>query len=768
MNRKLLPVSLMILLIMAGGWLVGQTFARAQSGQPAATSTAVGSGFTYQGRLNDGGVPANGPYDFQFGLYDAPDLGSQIGITLTQIITVTDGLFTTALDFGAEAFNGDGRYLAIAVQFSGGGYTTLTPRQALTAVPFASYAEKVQPVENVVTVAKSGGDYTTVSAALAAITSASASNPYLIRIAPGVYTETAGIDLKSYVSLEGSGVGSTIIRGDGSNDSPFAFGSSATVRAGNITAELRHLTVESVTTDSVAIAIRASGATAAFKIVHIAAHASGSDSQTFGIMNYQSSPTMEHVAASAAADSSNSFGVYNYFGSSPLMRHVTAQSTSGTTSAGVRNQADSTPTMVDVHASGTGGTHNYGLETYQSTAALNPTIIRDSTFVGASGSLYNATYAPPGQPLITITSSRLNGAVIGAHACIDSQDIDGQPLDTDCQAITSGAAVTWGDVAGPANVVWVAKSGGDFTSIQAALNSITDATAVNPYLIRVAPGLYEEIVTLKPYIDIEGSGEATTIIRSNNSSNSYFDAPGTLRATEPITAEVRFLTVENYGSIYTYRMAIGLKDAGSQTKLTHVTAIISSTVFQGDSYGIHLANSSALLTHVTAVSEGTQGTLSTGIWVTGTMHTLPARIHDSTATASLAITYNTGIANFNSFVTIDSVQATGTGGYQTEGIFMEGGRTEATHSTFSGLEAASYPYGANVTRSSVLTMTNSTIYASPSPTTINGWGSSAINSTVRLANVSVQGPTTYFYNFGGSWLCRDVYDHDTFADVACP
>jgi hypothetical protein len=47
------------------------------------------------------------------------------------------------------------------------------------------------------------------------------------------------------------------------------------------------------------------------------------------------------------------------------------------------------------------------------------------------------------------------------------------------------------------NVVTVSPSGGDFTSIQAAINSISDATLSNPYTILVGPGTYAEKITLK-------------------------------------------------------------------------------------------------------------------------------------------------------------------------------------------------------------------------------------------------------------------------------
>jgi hypothetical protein len=86
---------------------------------PRATTIcgAVGSGFTYQGRLTDSGSPANAAYDFQFLLYDTLAGGSQIGATQTiGDLAVTNGLFTTTMDFGATAFDGNARWLEIQVR----------------------------------------------------------------------------------------------------------------------------------------------------------------------------------------------------------------------------------------------------------------------------------------------------------------------------------------------------------------------------------------------------------------------------------------------------------------------------------------------------------------------------------------------------------------------------------------------------------------------------------------------------------------------------
>jgi hypothetical protein len=95
--------------------------------------------FTYQGRLIDGGTPANGNYDFQFGLWDSLSGGTQIGSALTiSPVSVTNGSYTVQLDFGAAAFPGANRFLEMSVRPTGGGsYTPLSPRQPITSVPYA-------------------------------------------------------------------------------------------------------------------------------------------------------------------------------------------------------------------------------------------------------------------------------------------------------------------------------------------------------------------------------------------------------------------------------------------------------------------------------------------------------------------------------------------------------------------------------------------------------------------------------------------------------
>src|SRR5713226_9033597 len=60
----------------------------------ATVALGQGTSFTYQGRLTDGGTPANGNYDLQFALWDSLSGGTQVGSTQTvSSVSVAGGIF---------------------------------------------------------------------------------------------------------------------------------------------------------------------------------------------------------------------------------------------------------------------------------------------------------------------------------------------------------------------------------------------------------------------------------------------------------------------------------------------------------------------------------------------------------------------------------------------------------------------------------------------------------------------------------------------------
>lgn len=140
MYKKTWIAALMLLALLVGIGLSGRLLAQDAPNAAQENAAALGTSFTYQGQLQDGGSPATGVYDFQFQLYDAASGGASAGGPLAvDDVTVSAGIFTVELDFGSSAFNGDARWLEISVRpgSSTGSYTTLTPRQPLTAAPYA-------------------------------------------------------------------------------------------------------------------------------------------------------------------------------------------------------------------------------------------------------------------------------------------------------------------------------------------------------------------------------------------------------------------------------------------------------------------------------------------------------------------------------------------------------------------------------------------------------------------------------------------------------
>src|SRR5580765_532064 len=140
-----------------------------------AGAALIGTSFSYQGSLRVSGAAANGSFDLTFSLFNDPAAGSQIGVTWTNLnVPVSNGVFTTTVDFGAGAFDGTAYWLAIGVRSNGvGSYTAVTPRQPVTPAPYALYATASAIADGAVTSAKIlDGTIATADLANDAVTSA--------------------------------------------------------------------------------------------------------------------------------------------------------------------------------------------------------------------------------------------------------------------------------------------------------------------------------------------------------------------------------------------------------------------------------------------------------------------------------------------------------------------------------------------------------------------------------------------------------------------
>jgi hypothetical protein len=116
----------------------------------AAPAAPLGHGFTYQGQLQQAGVPVEGTVSLRFSLWDAagtgvpPTGGTMLGGMQTVAnASVTGGVFAVVLnangEFGPQAFDGNARWLQVEVcsDSTCASTTVLGPRQAVTGAPYA-------------------------------------------------------------------------------------------------------------------------------------------------------------------------------------------------------------------------------------------------------------------------------------------------------------------------------------------------------------------------------------------------------------------------------------------------------------------------------------------------------------------------------------------------------------------------------------------------------------------------------------------------------
>ncbi len=156
------------------------------------------------------------------------------------------------------------------------------------------------------------------------------------------------------------------------------------------------------------------------------------------------------------------------------------------------------------------------------------------------------------------------------------------------------------------NLVVVAKSGGDYTSVQAAIDSISDARADNPYLVWVAPGVYEEQVTMKSYVHLQGAGQDVTVISSAVTDSDWPPTQASLiMASE---ASLRDLTVSNSG-VGDYNVALLATASLTATQPSHFFAADVTARAQGggmNNYAVYLTGggTDVSLQDITALGEG--------------------------------------------------------------------------------------------------------------------------------------------------------------------
>jgi len=227
-------------------------------------------------------------------------------------------------------------------------------------------------------------------------------------------------------------------------------------------------------------------------------------------------------------------------------------------------------------------------------------------------------------------------------------------------------------------IVLVSPNPGDTAQANgtALLNSLAAITgnANTPYVIRLGPGIYNigtSSLQMKPYVDLEGSGENTTVITGNIDSNTSGVVQGASNA------EIRFLTVQNTGG---GSDAIAIYNTSASPKMTNVTASASGAVSNCGVFNI--SSSSPVMLNVTASGSG------------GTDENCGVHNHSSSSPMMTNVTAsalggtgstNAGIVNCSSSPTMTNVTVSASGGAASYGVFSDsGGTIRINHSVIKG------------------------------------------------------------------------------------
>jgi hypothetical protein len=404
-NLRVLSLILVLALFGTLGYVQAQSLEKRTNVNVQAT---LGTAFTYQGQLQNASGPITANCDFRFTLWTTPSIGAQIGVTQTKTsVALMGGTFTIPdLDFGSGAFSGDARWLQIAVKCPGDAdYTTMDQRQALTAVPYAQFAETIYRrtvvVSPIGTAIENGS---ALSNTLASITDASATNPYLLHIEPGVYDLITGtLQMKGYVDMEGSGEGVTTITAAGTVATEDGLWPRSTM-SGADNAELRFLTVRNTGGNQTAVGFY--NRSTSPRLTHVTVIASNGFSQTTGVFNNGGSSRMSDMTI-AVTGTTTVKGVFIFRGASTALTNV-AITASGGSGEGI-NINFSSPTIRNstITASGAGIAVNDASDT----PPWNVVTI-DTSQIHSEGSTLVNNYAWPGMTTVRIGASQLAGGDI--------------------------------------------------------------------------------------------------------------------------------------------------------------------------------------------------------------------------------------------------------------------------------------------------------------------------------------------------------------------
>ena len=338
---------------------------------------------------------------------------------------------------------------------------------------------------------------------------------------------------------------------------------------------------------------------------------------------------------------------------------------------------------------------------------------------------------------------------------------------------SNGCRTGYADSAGSVtyhNVRVVAKGGtGDYADPVAAMSDIAAwceaPSATNPCLLKIMPGVYDigtGTLQMQQYVDIEGSGENTTIIQGTLDS-------GTAGVVNGASfAEIRLLTIKSTGA---GANKYAMYNNGVSPKVTNVTAIAtgSSTSTGTGARGFSNTGSTLTMTNVTAEASGTDINVAIVNVSSPSPGATLTNVKATTKPPGGRYSYAIYNVNAGSLAVMMNVSAEASGASSRNiGIFNAAASAILTTVTAKGTGSAPASYGvfsdngpSPLCPSCTVTIQNSMIMGS---TGAIGRVDSSVAIPTRVAGSQLVGAVT-----GGNVTCAGVYDEDyVFYASSCP
>lgn len=398
------------------------------------------------------------------------------------------------------------------------------------------------PVKNskiitVSTTGTDGGDFLSISDALASITNASATNPYVISVGPGVYTEPELV-MKSYVDIVGQGRDVNFLR-------PLYF--TGTMVRGVNNASFKNFTLDGAT-GSGGIGVYASNlnSTQAFYVdtlrflrceTLVKIESTGSGDDTFVGMN--------DIVLDDGVDFTTGFYV-----------HTAGPTGSVNMKVSNLDYINFTPTVNTklFHCDG-----NNAIMNIMNVSAFHVLPTGDAFYIenGADLNLHSSTFNNFGIGLHNPSgSTEASTFVIGGtefrcatwNIYIDDSLTDGQYVgkyERDKTYIRQGSTFSLsGFVKRSFMVSNNAGDAVDFHSLSDAVAAITNSSSTNRYVVHLRPGVYTEPLidlSTKPYVNVYGEEITSVVIQPDGAHDIFKIGPN---------VELSFLTLTGAQSGY--------------------------------------------------------------------------------------------------------------------------------------------------------------------------------------------------------------------------